>query len=88
MGAGNLSFLRGPEGVVQGQTVRQGAAPLGASPLVSGAISPNSHLRLSSQPAPVSPGHPSGLQSICPTHPQFPSASSAVSPGHLQAGTQ
>lgn len=43
------------------------------------------HRQLSSQPAPVSPEHPSGLQSICPTHPQLPSASSAGRPGHPRA---
>lgn len=46
---------------------------------------PNSHQWLSSQQAPVSPGHPSGPQSTCPTHPQLTSASSEVPPGHLQA---
>ncbi len=46
----------------------------------------HSHLQLSSQLSPVSPGRPSGPLSIYPTHLQFPSVSSASESAHPHAG--
>lgn len=50
------------------------------------AIVNHSHPQPSSQISPVSPGRPSGPLSICPTHLQFPSVSSASESAHPHAG--